>query len=59
MDFRERDPRSPAQRYRDAEMLQPLGACPIEAGHLGALVDFECAHGSLPGDRVVRCRCWR
>ena len=58
LDFGEPDTRSVAQRYRDAEKLQPLGACPIEAGFLGALVDHECSHGALPGDRFIACRCW-
>jgi hypothetical protein len=59
MDFRTPDTRSVARRYRDAELRMPLGACPIEAGFLGSLVDNECAHGALPGDRVQSCGCWR
>ena len=26
--------------------------CPVEAGFLGALVDLECRHGLMPGDRT-------
>lgn len=35
-----------------------IGACPIEAGVIGCLADNECAHGSLPSDRIVTCDCW-
>jgi hypothetical protein len=29
-----------------------MGVCPVEAGFLGALVDHECRHGLLPGERT-------
>jgi hypothetical protein len=29
-----------------------VGACPVESGFLGALVDHECRHGLLPGERT-------
>lgn len=34
------------------------GACPIEAGLIGRLVDLECSHGRLPGDGTEPCGCW-
>lgn len=43
--------------YRAAMRLAG-GACPIEAGVLGRLADYECAHGRLPADRTPKCGCW-
>jgi hypothetical protein len=45
-----------AARYRQLE--RRIGACPIEAGFLGRLVDHECKHGRLAGDRTEACGCW-
>lgn len=58
MDFRLPDTRDLADRYREASLTGWPGACPIEAGYLGSLVDHECPHQSLPGDQVINCRCW-
>ena len=43
--------------YREAQKLAG-GACPIEAGILGRLVDHECRHRRLPGDPSPPCGCW-
>jgi hypothetical protein len=58
MDFRgaRRTMRWTAQDYSAAARAMGLNApwhgCPIEAGFLGALVDHECAHGLMPGERT-------
>ena len=50
-------PDSFAAAYRAAQQLAG-GACPIEAGLLGRLVDLECRHGRMPGDSSPPCGCW-
>lgn len=34
-----------------------LGACPIEVGLIGNLIDNECEHLRLPGDPSPPCGC--
>jgi hypothetical protein len=34
------------------------GACPIEAGLIGRLADYECRHGRLAFDTTPACGCW-
>jgi hypothetical protein len=43
--------------YRAAQQITG-GACPIEAGIIGRLVDLECRHGRMPGDDTAPCGCW-
>ena len=62
--IRERRGSRPAEPTYDeiydyaSEYLLPE-MCPIEAGIFGRLVDNECRHGRLPGDKDSACRCWR
>jgi hypothetical protein len=39
----------------DSELLPDIAS---DEGHL-LLADFECPHGSLPQDTVIRCDCWK
>lgn len=51
-------PAGPSLATAYAELRDRLGACPIEAGFVGALVDNECRHDRLPTDPTPPCGCW-
>jgi hypothetical protein len=48
--------RTPEPVHEDYAEMAHIGL-KFSAGELDA--SAECEHGSLPGDRTIRCACWK